>query len=193
VGARPRPAPPKAGDERRDPAPREPRPTRAPADPRGDRTPGPGAADIPAEYLSLYRTAATIADVSWRLVAAVGKNESDHGRSNLPGIKSGVNAAKCCSGPMQICTVKSCGNTWEAYGRDGNGDGLTSPYEAADAIHAAAAILHDLRTMFGNHPAYILAGYNAGPGAVQKHRGVPPYRETEAYVKRGLDYMRTLR
>jgi soluble lytic murein transglycosylase-like protein len=126
-------------------------------------------------------------------VAAVGKNESDHGRSKLPGIQSGVNGAGCCSGPMQICTVKSCGNTWDAYKRDGDGDGRVSVYSAGDSISAAAALLGELQRMFGKHPAYILAGYNAGPGAVQKHGGVPPYRETQAYVKRGLDYMRALR
>ena len=157
-----------------------------------DDRPGPGAADIPSNYLELYRAAGAVSDVSWRLVAAVGKNESDHGRSKLPGVRSGVNSAGCCSGPMQICTVKACGNTWEAYKRDGNGDGVTSVYDAADAIYGAAALLGELQGIFGKHPGLILAGYNAGPGAVQRHKGVPPYHETQDYVKRGLDYMRTL-
>jgi transglycosylase-like protein with SLT domain len=173
------------------------KPDDRPADPKPPRTgdddrPGPGASDIPSRYLALYEAAAAAADVSWRLIAAVGKNESDHGRSNLPGVRSGVNSAGCCSGPMQLCTVKSCGNTWDAYKRDGNGDGVTNVYEAADSIHAAAALLADLQRMFGKHPGLILAGYNAGAGNVQRHKGVPPYPETQAYVKRGLDYMHTL-
>ena len=155
--------------------------------------PGPNNSDIPAEYMRHYRSAGAAESVSWRLIAAVGKLESDHGRSTLPGVRSGTNGAGCCSGPMQMCTVKSCGNTWQAYARDGDGDGRQSVYAAADAIGAAAALLKDLKRMFGNHPAHILAGYNAGPGNVQKHKGVPPFAETQSYVKRGLDYMRGLR
>jgi soluble lytic murein transglycosylase-like protein len=39
---------------------------------------------------------------------------------------------------------------------------------------------------FGNDLPLVLAAYNAGEVAVIKHRGVPPYRETRAYVKRIL-------
>jgi hypothetical protein len=167
-------------------------------EPRGERDrdegkPGPNNADIPAEYMRNYRAAGAAERVSWRLIAAIGKLESDHGRSTLPGVRSGVNSAGCCSGPMQMCTVRSCGNTWQAYARDGDGDGRKSVYAAADAISAAAALVGDLERMFGNHPAYILAGYNAGPGNVQKHRGVPPFAETQSYVRRGLAYMGGLR
>jgi hypothetical protein len=140
-----------------------------------------------------YRGAGAAEGVSWRLIAAVGKLESDHGRSTLPGVHSGVNGAGCCSGPMQLCTQASCGRTWQAYARDGDGDGSQSVYAAGDAIAATAAMLRDLKRTFGNHPAHILAGYNAGPGNVQRYKGVPPFAETQSYVKRGLDYMRGLR
>ncbi|HEX8649001.1 MAG TPA: transglycosylase SLT domain-containing protein [Thermoleophilaceae bacterium] len=155
--------------------------------------PGPNNSDIPGEYMRNYRAAGAAESLSWRLLAAVGKIESDHGRSTLPGVHSGINGAGCCSGPMQMCTVRSCGNTWQAYARDGDGDGRQSVYAPGDAIRAAAALLSDLKRMFGDHPAFILAGYNAGPGNVQKHRGVPPFAETQSYVKRGLAYMAGLR
>ena len=181
-------------EPKRDDPPKRDEPKREPREdePRGGK-PGPNNADIPGEYMRHYRGAGAAESVSWRLIAAVGKLESDHGRSRLPGVRSGVNGAGCCSGPMQMCTVSSCGNTWQAYARDGDGDGRKSVYAAADAIHAAAALLGDLRRMFGDHPAHILAGYNAGPGNVQKHKGVPPFAETRSYVTRGLDYMRGLR
>ncbi|MDQ3934588.1 MAG: transglycosylase SLT domain-containing protein, partial [Actinomycetota bacterium] len=183
--------PRKPAEPRRDEEPRrEEEPRRSDPKPDGD---GRNNSDIPSEYMRLYRSAGAAESVSWRIVAAVGKLESDHGRSTLPGVRSGVNGAGCCSGPMQMCTVRSCGNTWQAYARDGDGDGRRSVYAAADAISAAAALLRDLHRMFGDHPAHILAGYNAGPGNVQRHRGVPPFAETRSYVRRGLDYMRGLR
>src|SRR3954471_8325715 len=149
--------------------------------------------DIPHLYLKHYRLTGRRYGVDWRLLAALGKNESDHGRSTLPGVTSGLNFAGCCSGPMQICQVASCGNVWQAYRRDGDGDGDVSIYDAADAIHSAAALVADLRGMVGSNPKLIMAAYNAGPGTVQKYRGVPPIDETQAYVASGVRYMRLLR
>jgi membrane-bound lytic murein transglycosylase B len=180
-------------DEPKREEPKRDEPKRDDDDRDSDGKPGPNNGDIPAEYMRAYRAAGAAESVSWRLLAAVGKLESDHGRSRLPGVRSGVNGAGCCSGPMQMCTVSACGNTWQAYARDGDGDGRKSVYAAADAIGAAAALVGDLKRMFGDHPAYIMAGYNAGPGNVQKHKGVPPFAETQSYVRRGLDYMRGLR
>ena len=154
---------------------------------------GVGASDIPSDYLRLYHAAGDANGVSWRVLAAIGKNESDHGRSRAAGVASGVNSAKCCAGPMQICTRASCGNTWSAYAVDGNGDGIKSVYDPADAIYAAAALVRNLQATFGsNHPGLLMAAYNAGPGNVQHYKGVPPFPETEAYVANGLAYMGTL-
>jgi membrane-bound lytic murein transglycosylase B len=149
--------------------------------------------DIPRLYLKHYRAAGKRYGIDWRLLAALGKNESDHGRSTLPGVASGLNFAGCCSGPMQICQVASCGNVWQAYRRDGDGDGVISIYSAGDSIHSAAALVADLRRMVGPSSKLILAAYNAGPGTVQKYRGVPPIDETEIYVRNGVRYLRLLR
>lgn len=51
-------------------------------------------ADIPADYLALYREAACVCPgLDWTILAAIGKIESDHGRSPLPGVSSGENYA----------------------------------------------------------------------------------------------------
>jgi hypothetical protein len=154
---------------------------------------GPGAADIPSDYLRIYKAAGESQGISWRILAAIGKNESDHGRSTAPGVHSGLNYANCCAGPMQICKVDSCGKTWQAYAVDVDGDGKWSVYNPEDAIYGAAHLVHDLYNIFGNHPALVLAAYNAGPGNVMRYDGVPPFPETEAYVDRGLAYMGDLK
>jgi hypothetical protein len=167
-----------------------------PAPPRAttpEPRPGPGAFDVPRGYLRLYRAAARRYGVDWRVLAAIGKNESDHGRSKAAGVSSGLNFADCCSGPMQICTVDSCGKVWQAYAVDANGDRRATVYDPPDAIYAAAAIVRDLQGMFGrSKPKLLLAAYNAGPTAVRRARGVPDYPETRTYVSRGMRYIRAL-
>jgi hypothetical protein len=153
---------------------------------------GAGSADIPADYLRLYQAAGRDYSVDWRILAAIGKNESDHGRSTAPGVASGLNYARCCAGPMQFCTVSSCGNTWDEYAIDGNGDGTASVYDPADAIPAAAKLVANLARLVGPSTDLILASYNAGPAYAMRHGRVPPYPETERYVANGLEYIRGL-
>jgi membrane-bound lytic murein transglycosylase B len=163
------------------------RPSTPPAP--GSGASDPAAADVPADYLRIYKAAAAWQGVPWRLLAAIGKNESDHGRSMAPGVHSGLNFANCCAGPMQMCKVASCGKTWQAYAVDVDGDGKWSIYDPQDAIYGAARLVHDLKGMFGDHAALIMAGYNAGPGNVMRYHGVPPFSETQAYVARACAYM----
>src|SRR4051794_34906120 len=66
----------------------------------GQVRPGSGAGDVPRDYLRIYRAAARAYAVDWRVLAAIGKIESDHGRSGAAGVRSGRNFADCCSGPM---------------------------------------------------------------------------------------------
>ncbi len=99
--------------------------------------PSPAAAaaraDIPAGYLALYRASAKrhCPGLSWAVLAGVGKVESDHGRAQLPGVRSGLNSAGCCAGPMQFNQTDGPPSTWQKYGHG-------SPYDPANAIPAAA-------------------------------------------------------
>jgi soluble lytic murein transglycosylase-like protein len=149
--------------------------------------------DISPGLASSYRRAARHYGVDWRLIAAVAKTETNHGRSLLPGVHRGLNSAGCCAGPMQICVVASCGNVWSAIRTDGDGDGRRSVYDPDDAAFAAARQLASLNARFGGRRELVLAGYNAGPNAVAAYGAVPPYAQTQAYVASAGRYIDELR
>ncbi|MFD9334057.1 NlpC/P60 family protein [Streptomyces sp. NPDC060028] len=77
--------------------------------------------------------------------------------------------------------------TWATHGIDGDGDGDRDIWDPNDAIPSAASYDCELARYVGKVPGdpvkNMLAAYNAGPGAVIQHQGVPPFRETEGYVK----------
>jgi soluble lytic murein transglycosylase-like protein len=68
------------------------------------------------------------------------------------------------------------------------GLGVTNPLDPAQAIEGGARYLKQQLDRFGGDAAKALAAYNAGPGAVQRFGGVPPYQETQNYVRRVLSY-----
>jgi soluble lytic murein transglycosylase-like protein len=57
------------------------------------------------------------------------------------------------------------------------------PANPAQAVDGAARLLKKHLNSFGTVPL-ALAAYNAGPGAVRKYHGIPPYEETRTYVRR---------
>lgn len=67
--------------------------------------------------------------------------------------------------------------------------GVEEPFRAADNIHGGARYLRAMHDRYGSW-SHALAAYNAGPRAVDRYRGIPPYRETRTYVKRVLTYYR---
>jgi hypothetical protein len=106
---------------------------------------GAALRDIPPLYYALYVQAGDDYETDWAVLAGIGKVETNHGRSRLPGVQSGVNAYGCCAGPMQfaVSAAAGCrvcvGDTWGAYGVDGNEDGRRNVYDPRDAIPAAAS------------------------------------------------------
>lgn len=67
--------------------------------------------------------------------------------------------------------------------------GVARAYDPRQNVSGGVAYLARLAERFGaDRPDLVLAAYNAGEGAVEAHDGVPPYRETRAYVKRVLAF-----
>jgi len=52
--------------------------------------------------------------------------------------------------------------------------------------------LRQMLDQFDNDLELALAAYNAGPGNVKKYGGIPPFKETQNYVKKVLNYYRTM-
>ncbi len=68
--------------------------------------------------------------------------------------------------------------------------GVLDPFSALQNVQAGTSYLRQLMDRYGDLPQ-ALAAYNAGPKAVDRYGGIPPYRETQAYVARVLTYYRS--
>ena len=96
----------------------------------------PGDTDIPVAAREAYRAAtASCPGLGWEVLAGIGKVETDHGRSVLPGVSSGTNPAGA-AGPMQFLMP-----TFEQYGADAGDGDSPSVYDLDDAAAAAARML----------------------------------------------------
>lgn len=68
------------------------------------------------------------------------------------------------------------------------GLGVQNIFDAEQNIEGGAKYLRGMLDRFGGSKDLALAAYNAGPNAVKKYGGIPPYQETQNYVRRVLSY-----
>jgi cell wall-associated NlpC family hydrolase len=130
---------------------------------------------VPAEYRALIEEAGnTCPEISPNLLAALLTQESQFN----PKAQSPVGA----QGIAQFMP-----STWEAHGIDGNGDGKRDVWDPEDAIPSSGKYLctlaEEVKGVPGNKQHNMLAAYNAGAGVVRQYGGVPPYKETQEYVR----------
>ena len=65
---------------------------------------------------------------------------------------------------------------------------VSDPFDPVENIEGGVKYIKELLGTFGGNVTYAVAAYNAGPAAVRKYGGIPPYQETRTYVKRVMDY-----
>jgi soluble lytic murein transglycosylase-like protein len=130
----------------------------------------PTAADQsgPIPYLSEITAAANKYGVDPALLAGLVKAESNFN----PKAQSGVGAR----GLTQLMDATA------------RGLGVTNSFDVQQSLDGGAKFLGGLLKQFHGDPSLALAAYNAGPGAVQKYGGIPPYQETQRYVPKVLGF-----
>ncbi len=126
----------------------------------GARAAGGAVSGVP--YADLFNQAGARYGVSPALLSAVAKQES--------GYKADAVSPAGARGLMQLMPGTA------------KGLGVSNSLDPTQAVDGAARMLRDLTNRFGSTPL-ALAAYNAGPGAVMKYDGIPPYAETQRYVK----------
>jgi soluble lytic murein transglycosylase-like protein len=119
------------------------------------------------------REAATRAYLDPKLVEALIRVESN--------FKPSARSPKDAMGLMQV--IPTTADACEIH----------DPFNTVNNLMGACDCLRKLINRYRGNLKLALAAYNAGPGAVEKYGGIPPYRETQHYVRRILQIYRALR
>jgi len=153
--------------------------------------------DIPPQLMPVYQSAAnSCPGLPWSVLAAIGKVETDHGRSTAPGVTSGANFAGA-AGPMQIGIGGKAGNTFAGYAVDADGGGA-SVYNPVDAIFTAANYLCQNGAAKGADVAGAIFAYNHADWYVTKvlaiastyaaSQGLPPGAPAEEVAAAAVQF-----
>ena len=135
-------------------------------DSSGDGAPDAPAMVPPAQIDSLVNDNAQSQNVDPALIKAIIANES--------GFNANATSKVGAQGLMQLMPGTAAGL------------GVTDAYDPAQNVAGGTKYIKGLLDHFNGDVRLAVAAYNAGPGAVEKYGGVPPYAETQNYVQNVL-------
>lgn len=128
----------------------------------------PVFAGLPSSMDAIFEEAASKYGVDVNLLKAIGKAESAFDASAVS--QAGA------IGVMQLMPATAASL------------GVTNPYDARENIMGGASYIAGLLNRYGGDVKLALAAYNAGSGNVEKYGGIPPFKETQAYVRKVMEY-----
>jgi len=135
---------------------------------RENRTEAVGSAIVNASYDELIQTASGRYNIDAELIRAVIKAESD--------FNARARSQKGAMGLMQLMPETARLHS------------VADAYDPSENVEAGARHLRMLLDRYQGDLGLSLAAYNAGSGAVEKYRGIPPFSETREYVRRVLRF-----
>ena len=154
-------------------------------DPRDYAPPPPPRADLPAEKGPSVRAAAE-AWSSGRLPFGPLIRRAGTAHRVDPALVAAVIAAESAFQPRAI-SRKGARGLMQLMPATARRLGVARVHDPEENVLGGTAYLSELADRFGeDRPDLVLAAYNAGERAVEEHGGVPPYRETQAYVAKVL-------
>ncbi|WP_438316320.1 lytic transglycosylase domain-containing protein [Sporosarcina sp. FA9] len=127
------------------------------------------SSNLNSDYTAIIKQAAEKFNLPEKLISAVIKTESN--------FKNSVVSRSGAEGLMQLMpgTAKFLG--------------VNDSFDPVQNITGGAKYLRQMLNQFGGDMKLALAAYNAGPGNVKKHGGIPPFKETKEYVQKVLGYL----
>lgn len=135
---------------------------------RDSRGEGSGNASVNPSYNDLIQTASGRYNIDADLIRAVIKAESD--------FNARARSQKGAMGLMQLMPETA------------RLQNISDAYDPSENVEGGARHLRMLLDRYQGDLELSLAAYNAGSGAVEKHRGIPPFSETREYVRRVLRF-----
>lgn len=102
-----------------------------------------------------------------------------------PGLVRAILMAESAGDPAAISTAGAEGLMQLMPGTAAS-CGIADPFDPTENVQCGTGYLKSLLARYHNNVTLAVAAYNAGPGAVDRYHGVPPYPETRAYVARVL-------
>lgn len=135
---------------------------------RANPTKGSSTNPLDGKFAEIIREVSDRYNVDPHLVQAVVKAESN--------FDSQAQSSAGATGLMQLMPATAADL------------GVTNVYDPKQNIEGGVRYLRMLLDRYQGDVSKALAGYNAGPGAVDQYNGIPPYSETQTYVNRVLNY-----